>query len=375
MCAVSSLRCNATPGQCPRADVGVQSSCDAALWVMTEQHGQGRKTMYETVLRTEDLPAADRFDVWREYLIKTHVPVELVSEHASDFRVTDRVLTLGSVAVRSMHAPPVTVRRTRKLVRQSDPEAYLVSLLCQGSMDVVHQQGRTDCRATHHPYDLVLLSTSLPNEMRVRTDEGKASLTGFSVLVPKVLLSVPTDSVDRLLARRMPGGEGAIALLFAFITQLTRDTASYGPADGPRLGTVVVDLLSAALAQVLEMENSLTPETRRRTLTLTIEAFIQQNLPDPRLAPEVVAAAHHISVSYLHRLFQERGISVAASIRRRRLERVCADLADPAMVTVPVHAIASQWGFTDGAHFSRTFRREYGMTPLEYRNRERPGIA
>ncbi|MFI6408525.1 hypothetical protein [Streptomyces sp. NPDC050548] len=78
--------------------------------------------MYETVLRTEDL-------------IKTHVPVELLSEYASDFRVTDRVLTLGSVAVRSMHAPPVTVRRTRKLVRQADPEVYLVSLLCQGSME------------------------------------------------------------------------------------------------------------------------------------------------------------------------------------------------------------------------------------------------
>lgn len=58
---------------------------------------------------------------------------------------------------------------------------------------------------------------------------------------------MPADGVDRLLARRMPGGEGIIALLFAFIAQLTTDTAAYGPADGPRLGTVVVDPLSAAL--------------------------------------------------------------------------------------------------------------------------------
>lgn len=328
--------------------------------------------MLETVLRTEDLPVADRFEAWREYLLKTHVPVELSSEHASDFRVTDRVLSLGSVAVRSMDAPSVTVRRTPKLVRQSDPEAYQVSLLCQGSIDVIQQRGRTDRRATHHPYDLVLLDTSQPNESRVKTDEGKGSLTGFSVLVPKALLSVPSDSVDRLLARRMPGGEGIIALLFGFITQLTTDTTSYGPTDGPRLGTVVVDLLSAALAQVLEMENSLTPEARRRTLTLHIEAFIQQNLRDPRLTPETVAAAHHISVSHLHRLFQERGISVAASIRRRRLQHVCADLADPATATVPVHTVASRWGFTDTAHFSRTFRREYAMTPREYRSKECP---
>jgi AraC-like DNA-binding protein len=330
--------------------------------------------MHETVFRTEDVPVADRFDAWREHLIKTHVPVELSSEYASDFRVTDRVLSLGSVAVRSVHAPSVTLRRTPKLVRQSDPEAYQVSLLRQGSVDVV-QQGRTDRRSTHRPYDLVLLDTSRPNEIRVTTEDGGKALTGFGVLVPKALLSVPTDSVDRLLARRMPGGEGIVALLFGFIAQLTSDTARYGPADGPRLGTVVVDLLSAALAQVLEKEDDLTPEARRRTLTLRIDAFIQQNLRDPRLTPEVVAAAHHISVSYLHRLFQERGTSVAASIRSRRLQRSCADLADPAMATVPVHTIASRWGFTDTAHFSRTFRREYAMTPVEYRRKECPGIV
>jgi AraC-like DNA-binding protein len=330
--------------------------------------------MLETVFRTQDVPVADRFDAWREYVIKTHVPMELSSEYASDLRVTDRVLILGSLAVRSVHVPSLTVRRTPKLVRQSDPEAYQVSFVRQGSVDVV-QQGRTDRRTTHRPYDLVLLDTSRPNEMRIKTAEGDESLTGFTALVPKALLSVPTDSVDRLLARRMPGGEGIVALLFGFIAQLTSDTARYGPADGPRLGTVVVDLLSAALAQVLEKEDDLTPEARRRTLTLRIDAFIQQNLRDPRLTPEVVAAAHHISVSYLHRLFQERGTSVAASIRSRRLQRSCADLADPAMATVPVHTIASRWGFTDTAHFSRTFRREYAMTPVEYRRKECPGIV
>lgn len=88
-----------------------------------------------------------------------------------------------------------------------------------------------------------------------------------------------------------------------------------------------------------------------------------------------MAAAHHISVSYLHRLFQERGISVAASIRRRRLQHACADLADPRMATAPIHTIASRWGFTDAAHFSRIFRTEYDMSPREYRTKECPDIA
>jgi AraC-like DNA-binding protein len=72
-------------------------------------------------------------------------------------------------------------------------------------------------------------------------------------------------------------------------------------------------------------------------------------------------------VRYLHRLFEAQDTTVAAWIRRRRLERCRRDLADPAFRGVPVSAVAARWGLPDPAHFSRLFRRTYGLPPAEYR--------
>ena len=55
----------------------------------------------------------------------------------------------------------------------------------------------------------------------------------------------------------------------------------------------------------------MTPETHRRALLTRIQAFIQQRLGDPELSPGVIAAAHHISLRYLRKLFQEQGTTVA----------------------------------------------------------------
>jgi hypothetical protein len=54
----------------------------------------------------------------------------------------------------------------------------------------------------------------------------------------------------------------------------------------------------------------------------TIHAFIQRPVSDPDLSPETIAAAHHISLRLLHKLFSEEGETVAGWIRTRRLEGV-----------------------------------------------------
>jgi AraC-like DNA-binding protein len=78
-------------------------------------------------------------------------------------------------------------------------------------------------------------------------------------------------------------------------------------------------------------------------------------------------AAHHVSIRYLHRLFETQQTTVADWIRRRRLDRCRRDLVDPALRDLPVNAIAARWGLLNAAHFSRTFRAAYGVPPVEYR--------
>ncbi len=174
-----------------------------------------------------------------------------------------------------------------------------------------------------------------------------------------------------MLGRGISGREGTSALLADFLLGLDRQAALLGPAEAPRLGTVVVDLVAAWLARELDAEAEVPDDARRRALVENVRTFIRRNLHDPELTPTVIAAAHHVSVSYLHRLFtqQSQGETVAAWIRRRRLEKARRDLADPALRTVPVHALAARCGIPRPSDFSRAFRAAYGLSPSEHRHR------
>ncbi|MEV6318872.1 helix-turn-helix domain-containing protein [Streptomyces sp. NPDC051776] len=319
----------------------------------------------DTVFRSRDLPvAAHRFEAWREHLAKTICPMDTSSEHSGDFHGELRCLRLGSVSVLPTTVQPVTGLRTPKLVRQSDPEFYDLALLIRGTMTISHA-GREE---EHGARQMYVVDTSHPWKTVAGT------VTSIGLGIPKNLVPLPSDRVDRLLARALPSQEGIGALLAQFLTQLAGESTYYGPADATRLGTVALDLFTATLAHHLEAEDAVPPETHHQALALRIKAFIQQHLSDPDLRPATIAAAHHISLSHLHGLFRNEETTVAAWVRRRRLERAHRELADPAWRTTPIHAIAARCGFTRAADFTRAFRTAYGVPPRDYRNAVRsPG--
>jgi AraC-like DNA-binding protein len=93
--------------------------------------------------------------------------------------------------------------------------------------------------------------------------------------------------------------------------------------------------------------------------------YIDAHLTEPALSPTTIAAALGMSPRYLHLLF-EQGDSVGATILRRRLERCHAALRDDHDHRA-ISEIAFAWGFNDAAHFSRTFRARFGVSPRELR--------
>ncbi|MGC7103060.1 AraC family transcriptional regulator [Amycolatopsis lurida] len=320
--------------------------------------------MIESVFRSEDVPAADRFDYWRQRIRQSHAPAEMTSDHIADFHANDRLVELAAIQVSALDVAPMRVRRTPLLVRRSDPELYHLTLTPRGGLDAT----RADSTVTCNSRDWYLHDTSHTYDLNLREAAGCRTFSAVETSIPKALLPLPPGRVEQMLGRRISGREGIGALLADLLTRLLTDTGSYRPADGPRLATVVLDLVAALLAHLLDAEDRLPPETRRRALTRRIQAFIHQHLHNPHLTPGDVAAAHHISTSYLHRLFQDEETTVAAWIRRQRLERARRDLTAPALRATPIHRIATRWGFTHPATFTRAFHAAYGMSPTQHRD-------
>ncbi|MEV5957101.1 helix-turn-helix domain-containing protein [Streptomyces sp. NPDC051987] len=81
-------------------------------------------------------------------------------------------------------------------------------------------------------------------------------------------------------------------------------------------------------------------------------------LTDPDLSPATLGRELKVSVRTLHRAFAETDDSVAAYIRRGRLEQSRVELTAPG--TRPrVSEAAAHWQFADSSHFVRAFRKQY----------------
>ncbi|MBK7871219.1 MAG: helix-turn-helix transcriptional regulator [Saprospiraceae bacterium] len=95
--------------------------------------------------------------------------------------------------------------------------------------------------------------------------------------------------------------------------------------------------------------------------------YILNNL-DKQLLNKDIAKVAHISLYHFHRLFSDTfGITPAKYIRNKRMEEAKLLLVRHQK---SVSEVASQVGYADVYTFSKTFKREVGLPPSEYRDKD-----
>jgi AraC-like DNA-binding protein len=311
------------------------------------------------IARTLDMPANQQFDFWKAALAETFVPLEVTRPgNRPDFRGQLTGLDLGAVRMHEVRAEPHTALRTRRLVNAAPSGCYKLGLMLRGSA-VLTQDGR---EAALGPGDFTLYDADRPYTL------GFSSRHRMLILVfPHDLLGLPAEQVVRLTATTMPGTRPGLAgLIPSFLAQVADVTGQIGSPATVRLSGNVIDLISTVLAERLD-QSTAHSDSAHRALLLNITAFIEEHLADPDLSPQLIAAAQHVSVRQLHKLFHGTGSTVGGWIRQRRLDRCRHDLRDPQLADRPVAAIGARWGYPDPAHFSRLFKAAYGTGPRDYR--------
>ena len=308
-----------------------------------------------TMLDTRSLERADRFEAYRETVSKTFVPLTPHAPLATDgFACRLDSHAVGSVQVTTIRATPHAVVRTPTAARHGDEAYFKLGLQMSGSARL-DQDGR---QAELGPGDFAIYDTTRPYRLEFLSD-----YRIMVVMFPQSLLRIPRHRIEQITARSVSGRTGLGAMLSPVLAGLEPEVET-GATAGAHLSDAVIDLIAACFAGD---EHVASPSARRDQLMTGIFAHIEANLSDPRLDVSSIAAAHHISASYLQKLFASESISVAAFIRARRLERCRRDLASPSHAPRSAASIAAQWGFPDPSHFSRLFRNTFGMTPGECR--------
>ena len=143
----------------------------------------------------------------------------------------------------------------------------------------------------------------------------------------------------------LPPGHAALARLHASLA-LHDDTAPLSA-----LGAVLDLVCEAAAPRGLVGE----PPAALRRVRDALEADLSRA---PALAD--LAQVAGLQVSHLTRSFRRAfGESIGAYLRRRRLEWVDGQLQGDS----PLAHLAAEAGFSDQAHFTRAYRRQFGVTP------------
>jgi len=314
----------------------------------------------EMRISTSALPQRERFDFWMDMVERMVAPFEIHSDHTADFDATIHAVEAGPVQVASFDQPALEARRTARLIRRSDPEAYHLALITRGTAWFA----QADRAAVVLAGSLALVDPSRPYTNVLRAESGNAQ--GLTVSIPRGLLPISEAALESLLVTPLPGQAGIGALTAAHLRGLLAQAGHHSTLDSARLATVTLDLITALLAHHLDPQQTRAQAARPLVLFERILAFIQHHLADPHLTPRHIAAAHHISTRTLERLFEPHGTTPTAWIRARRLDRCRHDLADPLLRERPIHATAARWGFPAPAHFTRTFRAAYGISPRDY---------
>ncbi|MFD6415179.1 helix-turn-helix domain-containing protein [Streptomyces sp. NPDC060194] len=310
------------------------------------------------------MPAADavrgdsRLGAWQERVRTVLGAVRVTTADGASPGGTVVTARLGHLDVSRVASDTQRVTRAAAAPHVDGGPGVLLVLLTRGTAALV-QGGR---HLVAGGGDLMVWDEAGPYSLHC-----EGPFTALVLRVPRSRLA-PYDRATRGAALpAFASSAGTAGLLGTVVSTLATSPASYAPAVAGRLADTVVELLS-----VLLLERSRPGDAEagaRAALVRRVREHIDRHLEDPALSPRTVARDHHISVRYLHRVFQSEDTTVGRLIQQRRIEQSARELARPELRTLSVAAIALRWGFADPGHFSRAFRRYHGCTPVEWRRR------
>jgi AraC-like DNA-binding protein len=312
---------------------------------------------------SEQMGTEDNIAAWRQTTATLFEVDELAAGEAQPFRADLRSYAMGSVLLGMSRASGQRFRRTAATIARSGIDHIILQLYVTGGYEGV--AGETAIRV--EPGDLCVLDLAQTFETRARAFEN------VTLVVPRPLFDTRLLQVEDLHGLVL-AGDSALALLLARHLSALLEYAprmTLGECQAAVEGTVA--LISACLRGELERRDADRSVTANASL-FRIRQHIEARLSDPDLSADTIAQHFGLSRASLYRLFTPIG-GIAEYIRSRRLHRAFFDLASTNSRGLRISEVARRWQLGSDAHFTRSFKAAYGITPRAAREAALLGVT
>ncbi len=318
---------------------------------------------------TLDVPKRDRVSYWVDLICALYASLECDSPACDELFGEVEFAHVGEVDITHLKSNAPRVRHTQSHVAQ-DRAAYLLVLMLRQGRGLICQDGRTAVLGVN---DLAVVDTSRPYELLF--EHGSHDVAVLRVGRQKMLAHVA--NLESVSAIAIAGQYGIGRVLGSMVDGLTPGADSMVASTAFAVSDALLTVVGAALQELPGAHGS-RPSNMAAFHAARVRAYIEENLRNPGLSIAYIATALKLSPDHLSRIFRDEPIAPSRLLWLRRLQGARRDLADPELNGRGVSEIAFSWGYSDAAHFSRSFKEQFGVSPREWRSvqhREHVGEA
>ncbi|BAI74501.1 transcriptional regulator (plasmid) [Azospirillum sp. B510] len=319
---------------------------------LTEQSALGQ-TLNSLKFDSAALAPEQAFFRWREELSVVFDTTVDNYDFERRFRGSLETFHLGGLLLTKTVSGRQRFTRTHRTIARSGIDHFLIQAHAKGGFRGAADEREFEIGAG----DICIFDLSRPCATL------STEFSNVTFCLPRSALEPLVEDPEALHGLVLPAQSAAGILLTDHLLSLFRAAgrlrADEAMAVGGRSMAFVAGCLQDAASRSGERRKV------RAALSIQVRRFIEQQLHDPELGPEIIVAALGVSRATLFRMYEAAG-GVASYIRKRRLVRSLADLRAP-LEAERIADIALKWGFRSEGSYSRAFRAVYGLSPSEFR--------
>ena len=310
-------------------------------------------------LNSESFSPGLRFTEWRRRIEEiAGMDAEVITPRESSFRSSVSQRNLGPLTILEFDVEPYQVRLAQKL--GSAPRERLVLWLSIDGAGWVEQGGVT---SKLDPTIICMYGANRPRTFAITTPS-----RGIALLLPLDAVRQALQGWELALPLNVDCTRGAGALLADIVRSVARHADNLDEDAGSGLSNVLIGLL-ASVVSALPDSLRMMPSRLELFHKARIRRFVREHLRDPGLDVDMVSRAVGLSTRYIHKLFSSEPEPLMKWVWAERIEGACKEIEQTALRRKAISQIGFSWGFSGAAHFSRSFRNRYGVSPVEYRSR------